>query len=1209
MKRFFLLSLMLALSLSAQGQAFFTWTAADGDFYTGSNWDQNRIPGVNDVVIINNGGTATIAANAGNRELSSFELGELEDSDDSGHIIMNGGFFRIGESPGDSKIHIGEGNIQSTFVMNGGTILFDGPDDPTLAGSRSSAGVNENDWEVGEHGVGRFEMHGDSVFRAGDDLKISENAAGTGSVLIDGNARLSVGSGIAVSSGGTSVQELIIGGNAVVDSGNSMGAGSPDGHTDEGYLTLAIGGGNAKVVVQDSGTLNFRVLSSRQGVTEFTVKDNGQVHIFDVMAGAGGSAEERPVQEGGFRSSLSSGPETESTLLLQDNAVMTVNAENGIGISGPRGDADAGGQAIMIVRDSASFRVEQYFALGTGTQSETSDGTLELRGPDASVYIGENFNMAVDPEGVVPTTDATEQDGSPTPAKSTLSAVITSSSHGTVEVGGIARIAQGILKVSLDGYTPVGGETFTLIQGGTVEGEFRETDFSGAQLAAGLSWELEYAADKVTLKVLGGSGNGGGDNGGGVTPGVSLALSSDVPAMVDEGRIVDDTIVFNVGENNLDNWEPFSGVIGNSVFVVEANTFADDGSFSNQNYAVAFQPVGGGSNSESAAFFGDDGTPFTGQINGSRQNGNPGRVAGDRRPGATNYLVGGEASPHLYAAFQSDNRWGTGFNRLEDGRYGAVQMFSLDTSSLTPTPISPAIDAVNGRLDSGEPAGNQIGRFGGDVAVLDNGNIVVAVDDRSGIREAGNLTTAVILAPDGSVVKESWVVDPRDIWSNVTSYKGGFAIRVHEIIYFHDNDGNETGQVNIVEDVPDEIKTDVAKFDTGRGDATRLMGHINSPYVFLGGTMGLLADDGFQAEDENFLPVNVVRIAAFDSRASGSDSYAGTTVVNELNEDLGGSDASNFLPALGRVNLASDALDRVAVAYEGTLRDEFGDSIGLAQTFVRVFAFDAASGFESLTPSFFAFVNQNDIDIRTFRPTVAMTTTEILIAAKGEISSKNTPNDGPDTPTQTTFYTVFAHPAPAADPTPSVDGSTGGGTTTLAIEADGNQLTISWDGGGSLFSASAVKGPWTAVNGASSPHSVTASDAAQFYRVGQGGQTVSVVLNGAQEVPAVASGGTGSGTLTVNGPTLSIHIKYSGLGSNFAAAHIHGPAARGVNAGVLVPLSTPELHTADGNTAGTFSGTVEISAETAAAILEGRAYLNIHTSGNGTGEIRGQTMP
>jgi hypothetical protein len=229
------------------------------------------------------------------------------------------------------------------------------------------------------------------------------------------------------------------------------------------------------------------------------------------MAGKGnveGGEPDRPVQEGGFRSSLSSGAETESTLLLQDNAIMTVNAENGIGISGPRGGADPGGQAILIVRDSASFRVEQYLALGTGTQSETTDGTLEVRGPNASVFVGENLNMAVDTDGEIPTTDATDEEDNPVPGKSTLKAVITSDSHGTVEVGEIARIAQGILKVNLDGYTPKGGESFTLIQGGTIEGEFRETDFSEAPLAEGLSWEIDYSEDAVKLNVLGETAGG-----------------------------------------------------------------------------------------------------------------------------------------------------------------------------------------------------------------------------------------------------------------------------------------------------------------------------------------------------------------------------------------------------------------------------------------------------------------------------------------------------------------------------------------------------------------------------------------------------------------------------------------------------------------------------------------------------------------------------
>ncbi|MDG1892959.1 MAG: hypothetical protein P8L18_16775 [Verrucomicrobiota bacterium] len=561
-------------------------------------------------------------------------------------------------------------------------------------------------------------------------------------------------------------------------------------------------------------------------------------------------------------------------------------------------------------------------------------------------------------------------------------------------------------------------------------------------------------------------------------PALAITLSATTPAQLTDGRLVDDTILFSVDDNNLDNWEPFSSVIGNRVFVIEANTFAEDDTFANQNYAVAFQPVGGGTMATTAAFFTDDGLPYVGPINGSRQNGNPGRVAGDRRPGASTYVVWGEASPHLYDAFQSDDRWNLGFDRLANGRYGATQAFSLETTNLVPTPLSPALDAINGREDSGFAAGSQIGRFGGDVAVLDDGNILVVVDDRSQIRESSSSTTAVILAPDGSVVKESWVVDARDIWSNVTSYLGGFAIRVHETIYFHDNQGNETGSVSLLEDLPIDISSDTATFSTSRGDATRITGHINSPYIFLAGSMGLLAEDGLPAEDENFEPIQVVRLAAFDTRKTGAESFAGSTTVNELGSETGGTDTTHFLPDLGRVNLASDALNRVTVAYEGVLRDEFGDKLGLPQTFVRVMSYESETGFGAITPSFFAFVNQNDVDIRTFRPTVAMTTTEILVGAKGEISSENRPELGPDTPTQTTFYTVFSHPVPMDDPTPAVPSSL---PTSVAISANGGQVSIVWEGT-TLESASSVLGPWTPIQGAAKPYTVQTDQGQSYFR-------------------------------------------------------------------------------------------------------------------------------
>ena len=41
---------------------------------------------------------------------------------------------------------------------------------------------------------------------------------------------------------------------------------------------------------------------------------------------------------------------------------------------------------------------------------------------------------------------------------------------------------------------------------------------------------------------------------------------------------------------------------------------------------------------------------------------------------------------------------------------------------------------------------------------------------------------------------------------------------------------------------------------------------------------------------------------------------------------------------------------------------------------------------------------------------------------------------------------------------------------------------------------------------------------------------------------------------------------------------------------------------------GIFSGTVELTAEQLAALVDGLTYINIHTEANGGGEIRGQIL-
>ncbi len=519
-------------------------------------------------------------------------------------------------------------------------------------------------------------------------------------------------------------------------------------------------------------------------------------------------------------------------------------------------------------------------------------------------------------------------------------------------------------------------------------------------------------------------------------------------------RIVPDKALLIPSTDALGNWEPYSSVLGTSTFLIEGNTFAQD-STENQRFVVALQPADGSAGTLVEGFYADDGTPYNGAINASRQNGNPGRVAGDTRPGAVNYMVGGEASPHTVSPqFTSDNRWNLGFDRLSDGRYGTVQSYKLPGGSLTPVPLMKAADSANGRLTSGAAAGSQITRFGGDIVCLDNGNFASVVEDRSRVLDADNdLVVATVFAPDGTVVVDTFEVAKGDIWAGVAPFKGGFAVRAKpadgsatRLLYCYNNNGVLLGTV-------DQAASGVS-FDTGRGDGTRVFGHVNSPYVYLTG----------RAANSQ-----IIKVAVFNAT---NQQFVVTADVNE------GAFTGNFDRAFGAV----DALNRFTVAW-------VSQPSGYAnqQVAARVFAFDAAtSKVTPLTKSFFAFVNVNDTNsIRSLSMSVAMTTKQICVAAKGEINSQNKPELGADTPKEVNFYTVFSHPSPKTDPTPPVGGTTTTGPT-LKISVASGVATISWDTSATGFTLeskdSLTDTAWTTV-GTQNPTTQTIGSGSKFYRL------------------------------------------------------------------------------------------------------------------------------
>jgi len=116
-------------------------------------------------------------------------------------------------------------------------------------------------------------------------------------------------------------------------------------------------------------------------------------------------------------------------------------------------------------------------------------------------------------------------------------------------------------------------------------------------------------------------------------------------------------------------------------------------------------------------------------------------------------------------------------------------------------------------------------------------------------------------------------------------------------------------------------------------------------------------------------------------------------------------------------------------------------------------------------------------------------------------------------------------------------------------------------------------------------------------------------LDGAQEVPPVATSATGSGLLVISSDAskLTYRVAYSGLSGTVSAAHIH-LGAGGVAGGILFPLMVGPSPMVGTLTAADLqpTGSVTDFAGALAAIRAGNTYFNLHTAANPAGEIRGQ---
>jgi hypothetical protein len=306
-----------------------------------------------------------------------------------------------------------------------------------------------------------------------------------------------------------------------------------------------------------------------------------------------------------------------------------------------------------------------------------------------------------------------------------------------------------------------------------------------------------------------------------------------------------------------------------------------------------------------------------------------------------------------------------------------------------------------------------VGRDGSSPVGLANGNFLIVGEDNSGLFTAAATTpaaTAVIFAPDGTIVKDRWKVSDGQMWDAATAWRGGFCILpAGGVLYYYDNDGNLQGTTNL-------NAASGLIYDTGRFNRGGMCADIRSHYVFLAHYC------------PGSSPTNVM-VSAFDANTR---SWITNAIVSEGDAAVFGRSLSEW------VNIACDAYNRVCVTYCVKPDANFGQY----QVAARIFSFDGTQ-FTPLTPSFFPFI-QHDSDPNSAKQvgflsketSVAMTPREILFYAEGLWNGIPNATNPPTTATETHCYTILRHPQPIAAPRPHMTITYGSPNSTISWLAD-----------------------------------------------------------------------------------------------------------------------------------------------------------------------------
>jgi autotransporter-associated beta strand protein len=151
------------MSVSSLQAATVNWNVASGDFNIGTNWDTGAIPGVGDVVNIQNDGTATLSGTFPNkvgylRVGSATNTGSLVLDTNAVLNVANSSYTMIGSSTGLSSLTVKD-NARLNFTGGWTMLSANGPADRAIMTVQDHAVVDVAGFQVGTVGAGAAALY------------------------------------------------------------------------------------------------------------------------------------------------------------------------------------------------------------------------------------------------------------------------------------------------------------------------------------------------------------------------------------------------------------------------------------------------------------------------------------------------------------------------------------------------------------------------------------------------------------------------------------------------------------------------------------------------------------------------------------------------------------------------------------------------------------------------------------------------------------------------------------------------------------------------------------------------------------------------------------------------------------------------------------------------------------------------------------------